>query len=116
MQVKLLSEIEGCLANFPTLLIQIEAAEMRPCCDLLKPSSQKCSFKSFSCTIFTVKYIFDKSSCRLLVSVSLPLYVYEMLFSLSNAPNCRNFPQEAAQAVPSERAIVVRKRAAHREI
>lgn len=102
MQVKLLSEIELCLANFPTLSIQIEVTEMRPCCYLLKLSSQKCLFKSFSCTIFTVKYTFEKSSSRLLVGISLPMYVYEMLFSLSNTQSCRNFPQEAAWAVPSE--------------
>lgn len=64
--------------------------------------------QSFSCTIFTVKYAFEKSSHRLLVGINLPLYVYKTLFSLSNTQNCRNFPEEA---VPSKTAILVRNQA-----
>lgn len=65
--------------------------------------------QSFSRTIFTAKYAFEKSSHRLLVGISLPLYVYKTLFSLSNTQNCRNFPEEA---VPSKTAVLVRNQAA----
>lgn len=53
-------------------------------------------FPSFSPTTLTVKHAFEKSSRRLLAGRNLPVDVCEMLFSLSNKQNCRNFPEEAA--------------------